>query len=115
MGLVVNVSLLVVLVEPLGLSGAGIALGAASLAMMAVLGVLTRRSFAVPFELRRLAHAVVVLAGVAVGGDLVLPEDGVVGFVTRALALAAIPVVLALTRFALPEESGWIRARLARR
>jgi O-antigen/teichoic acid export membrane protein len=101
-GLVVNVILLVLLVDPLGLSGAGIALGASYLAMMAVLGVLTRRSFAVPFELRRLAHAVVVLAGVAV-------------FVTRALALAAIPVALAVTRFALPEESGWIRARLARR
>jgi O-antigen/teichoic acid export membrane protein len=114
-GLVVNTVLLVLLVDPLGIAGAGIALGAAYLAMMVVLGVLTRRAFAVPFEGRRLVHAVVVLAGVAVAGDLLLPEAGVVGFVTRALALAAIPALLLVSRFAYPEETAFVREQLRRR
>ena len=114
-GLVVNTVLLVLLVDPLGIAGAGIALGAAYLAMMAVLGVLTRRAFAVPFEVRRLVHAIVVLAGVAVAGDLLLPEAGVVGFLTRALALAAIPALLLVSRFAYPEETAFVREQVRRR
>jgi O-antigen/teichoic acid export membrane protein len=114
-GLVVNTVLLVLLVDPLGITGAGIALGAAYLAMMAVLGVLTRRAFAVPFEVRRLVHAIVVLAGVAVAGDLLLPEAGVVGFLTRALALAAIPALLLVSRFAYPEETAFVREQVRRR
>jgi O-antigen/teichoic acid export membrane protein len=109
-GLVVNTVLLVLLVDPLGITGAGIALGAAYLAMMAVLGVLTRRAFAVPFEVRRLVHAIVVLAGVAVLGDLLLPEAGVVGFVTRALALAADPGAAAGQPLRVPGGDG-VRAR----
>ena len=114
-GLVVNTVLLVLLVDPLGITGAGIALGAAYLAMMAVLGVLTRRAFAVPFEVRRLVHAIVVLAGVAVAGDLLLPEAGVVGFLTRALALAAVPALLLVSRFAYPEETAFVREQVRRR
>jgi O-antigen/teichoic acid export membrane protein len=114
-GLVVNVVLLVALTEPLGITGAGIALGAAYLAMTAVLGLLTRRAFAVPFEVGRLAHAVAVLAGVAVLGDLLLPEDGVAGFLLRSLALAAIPALLLATRFLRPEELAWARRGLRRR
>jgi hypothetical protein len=83
--------------------------------MMAVLGVLTRRAFAVPFEVRRLVHAIVVLAGVAVAGDLLLPEAGVVGFLTRALALAAIPALLLVSRFAYPEETAFVREQVRRR
>src|SRR3712207_856089 len=83
-GLVLNVVLLVLLVDPLGIAGAGIALGAAYVAMMVVLGALTRRSFRVPFEVGRLAHALVVLAGIAVAGELLLPDDGVDGLVFRA-------------------------------
>jgi O-antigen/teichoic acid export membrane protein len=98
-GLAVNVVLIVVLVDPLGIAGAGIALGGSYVAMLAVLAVLTRRSFAVPFELSRLFHAVVVIAAITVAGELLLPTDGVDGFVLRSLALAAIPLLLWLTRF----------------
>src|SRR3712207_3923238 len=109
-GLVINVVLLVLLVDPLGIAGAGIALGASYVAMMVVLGLLTRRSFHVPFEWRRLAHAVVVLAGITVAGELLLPTDGVAGFVSRALALGIIPVVLAISSFATPQERAMLRA-----
>jgi O-antigen/teichoic acid export membrane protein len=109
-GLVVNVVLLVLLVDPLGIAGAGIALGASYVVMMIVLGVLTRRSFRVPFETGRLVHAVLVVAGITIAGELVLPESGVGGVVLRALALGTIPVVLALTRFARPDERATLSA-----
>jgi O-antigen/teichoic acid export membrane protein len=113
-GLAVNVVLLVVLVEPLGIAGAGIALGGAYLAMLVVLALLTRRAFPVPFEVGRLAHAVALLAGVAVAGELLLPDAGAAGFVTRTLAWLAIPALLLLTRFPRPEERAGARRVLAR-
>ena len=61
-GLVVNVVLLVTLVGPLGIAGAGIALCGAYVVIVAVLHLLTRRLFVVPFEWARLAAAVAVLA-----------------------------------------------------
>jgi hypothetical protein len=38
---------------------------------------------------------VTIVAAVSVGGELLLPTHGLGGFVLRALALAAIPVLLA--------------------
>jgi O-antigen/teichoic acid export membrane protein len=113
-GLAVNVVLLVTLVDPLGIAGAGIALGASYLAMLVVLWALTRRAFHVPFELARIAHAVVVIAGVTVAGELLLPDAGVVGFLTRALALAAIPLLLWVTRFPTAAEKRFARDRARR-
>ena len=109
-GLVINVGLLVVLVEPLGIAGAGIALGASYVAMMIVLGLLTRRSFHVPFEWARLAHAIAVLAGIAVAGELLLPDEGLLGFACRTIVLGTIPLALALTSFARPDERAMLRA-----
>ena len=103
-GVVVNVVVLVTLVDPLGIAGAGVALVAAYAVMLVVAHVLTRRLFAVAFEWRRLAHAAGLIAAVAVPGELALPTEGIAGFVTRALALAAIPVALLATRFARPAE-----------
>jgi len=114
-GLAVNVLLLVLLVGPLGIAGAGIALAAAYAVMVAVLALLTRRAFPVPFEGRRLAHAVVLLAGVAVAAELALPTEGAVGFALRALALLALPAVLAVTGFLRPGERAWLRRRVRRR
>ena len=108
-GLAVNVAALVVLVEPLGIAGAGIALCAAHLAMLLVAHLLTRRLFAVPFERGRLALLVGVIAGVAVAGELLLPESGALGFGLRALALAAIPLVLLAAGFLAPEEAARLR------
>lgn len=109
-GVIVNVVVLVVLVEPLGIAGAGIALVAAYAVMLVVLHLLTRRLFAVPFDWRRLAHAVALLAGVAVAGELLLPTSGADGFVLRALALAALPVLFVATRFAQPAELAGLRS-----
>ena len=114
-GVVVNVVVLVALVEPLGIAGAGIALVAAYAVMLVVLHLLTRRLFAVPFEWGRLTHAVAVLAGIAVAGELLLPTGGVDGFVLRTLALAAIPLVLLATGFMRPDERAGVRGLATRR
>jgi O-antigen/teichoic acid export membrane protein len=94
-GLAVNVAGLALLVGPLGPSGAGIALCAAYLAMLVAVHLLTRRLFVVPFDWPRLARIVAVIGGVSVTGELVLPTHGVIGFLTRAAALAVIPLLLA--------------------
>ncbi len=108
-GVVVNVLVLVTLVGPLGIEGAGIALVAAYAVMLVVLHLLTRRLFSVPFEWGRIAHATALLAGVAVTGELLLPTSGAGGLVSRALALAALPVLLLATRFMRPEERAGLR------
>jgi O-antigen/teichoic acid export membrane protein len=116
-GLAVNVVLLLVLVDPLGIAGAGVALCGAYLVMLAVMYGLTRRLFPVPFEWARLAHLVVVIGGVSVAGELLLPTAGAGGLLSRVAALAAIPSLLVATGFLRPEERRRLRglAEAARR
>jgi O-antigen/teichoic acid export membrane protein len=98
-GLVVNVLLLILLVPRYGIAGGGIALCGAYVAMLAVMHMLIRRAFPVSFEWRRLAQLAIVIGGLAVAGDLLLPTSGFGGFVTRALVFVAIGPVLWLTGF----------------
>jgi O-antigen/teichoic acid export membrane protein len=109
-GLATNVVLLVLLLPRLGLAGAGIALCGAYVVMLGAMHFLTRRLFSVAFEWRRLAQIVLVLGGIAVLGDLLLPTHGLGGFVLRAIAWLAIPSVLVLTRFLHDEEITRLRA-----
>jgi O-antigen/teichoic acid export membrane protein len=113
-GLIANVVLIVVLVPPLGIAGAGVALCGAYVVMLLVMHALTRRVFKVGFEWRRLLQLIVVIGGVAVAGDLLLPTRGAIGLLARAAALLAIPAVLYLTRFAHPQELGQVRVLLRR-
>jgi hypothetical protein len=66
--------------------------------------------FAVQFEWRRLIQLCVVMGGIAVAGDLLLPTHGFAGFITRAAAFAAIPAVLLATGFAHPQELSRLRS-----
>jgi O-antigen/teichoic acid export membrane protein len=99
-GLAANVILLVTLVPPLGIAGAGVALCGAYAVMITVMHLLTRRAFSVDFEWRRLAQLSVVMGGISVAGDLLLPTHGAAGFFSRAAAFAVIPVALWGTGFA---------------
>ena len=72
--------------------------------MLVVMWALIRNLFPVAFEWGRLACFVAVAGGIATAGELLLPTDGVAGFVTRALAFAAIPPALYLARFFRPGE-----------
>jgi O-antigen/teichoic acid export membrane protein len=113
-GLIANVVLLVVLVPPLGIAGAGVALCGAYAVMLAVMHMLTRRAFAVAFEWSRLARLVVVVGGLAAVGDLVLPTRGVGGLISRGALLVAIAPALLATGFAHPQELDQVRRLIAR-
>jgi O-antigen/teichoic acid export membrane protein len=113
-GLIANVVLLLTLVPPLGIAGAGVALCGAYIVMLCVMHLLTRRAFAVAFEWRRLAHLAVVAGGLSVAGDLLLPPHGALGFLTRAAALLAIPGVLLATGFVHEQELAGLRGAIAR-
>ncbi|HEY7891652.1 MAG TPA: lipopolysaccharide biosynthesis protein [Solirubrobacteraceae bacterium] len=108
MGLVANVVLLLVLVPNgglgLGIAGAGIALCGAYLVMLAAMYTLTRSLFSVGFEWRRLGLLCSILAGVAAGGELLLPAAGVMGLVLRVAWLALVPALLLATRFFTAKE-----------
>ncbi len=113
-GLVANVVLLLALVPPLGIAGAGIALCGAYAVMLVVMHLLTRNVFTVAFEWRRLLQLTIVMGAVAVGGDLLLPTHGAAGFLSRAAAFAAIPALLWATGFAHPRELGQLRGLVMR-
>lgn len=113
-GLVVNVVLLVTLVGPLGIAGAGIALCGAYLVMLAVLHRLVRGLFHVPFEWSRLAAAAAVLGALAGAGDTLLPDAGAGALAARAALLAAAPAALVLAGAVRVDEVRAV-ARLARR
>ena len=113
-GLVANVILLLVLVPGLGIAGAGVALCGAYVVMILVMHLLTRRAFAAAFEWRRLVQLAVVLAGMAVAGELLLPTHGAVGFLTRAAVLAAMPLVLLGTGFVHRQELDQARTLINR-
>jgi O-antigen/teichoic acid export membrane protein len=119
-GLIANVVLLIVLVPSFGLAGAGIALCGAYLAMLGVMHLLIRRAFAASFEWRRLAQLVVVMGGLTVAGELLLPTHGAVGCITRLGVFAGIPVALLASGFAHREELQrarslvrWARAKVS--
>ncbi len=115
-GLAANVLLLVLLVPAsgagLGISGAGIALCGAYVVMLVVFHLLTRNLFRVDFDWRRLALLAVILAGVSVSGELLLPTAGLVGLLARIAWLAFVPALLAVTRFFPPHELEQVRAMI---
>ena len=61
---------------PLGIAGAVIALCVANVVTLAVLHLLTRGLFHVPFEWGRLGRATLVLGVAALVGELLLPTEG---------------------------------------
>jgi O-antigen/teichoic acid export membrane protein len=116
-GLAVNVALLVLLVPHsgagLGIAGAGIALCGAYLAMLLVMYLLTRSLFRVGFEWLRLAQLTAILLGVALSGELLLPDHGLAGLALRIAWLALVPAALLLTRFFHPHERAQVTALVA--
>src|SRR5450755_1634474 len=113
-GLAANVVLLLVLVPPLGIAGAGIALCGAYVVMLLIMHLLTRRAFRVGFEWRRLAQLGLVVGGLSVAGDLLLPTHGALGLLSRAAVLVAIPAALYLSGFAHAAEVGQLRTMAGR-
>jgi O-antigen/teichoic acid export membrane protein len=106
--LVANVALNLILVPPLGIVGAGIALVASYLVVVALMYVFTQRLFPVPYEWSRLARVVIVSAALVGFGELLLPTDGIAGLLERIVLWLAYPAALLLGGFFTGEERGWL-------
>jgi O-antigen/teichoic acid export membrane protein len=113
-GLAANVILLLLLVKPLGIAGAGLALAGAYVVMLTAMRLLTRGLFHVPFEWDRVAHLALVLGGGAAAGELLLPTLGAAGLLSRLAVAAALPLLLAATGFFKPRERELMRTLVAR-
>jgi len=109
--LVVNVALNLALVPPLGIVGAGIALVASYLVVLALMYGFTQRLFPVPYEWGRLARVVLVSAVLVGAGELLMPTSGFAGLLGRGALCAAYPLVLLASGFFTPGERRWL-ARL---
>jgi len=111
--LAANVALNLILVPSLGIVGAGLALVASYVVVLALMYGFTQRLFPVPYQWGRLLR-VVLTAAVLVGlGELLLPTAGLGGLLGRAVLLAAYPLALFASGFFTPEERTWL-ARLRR-
>ncbi|MBW8060026.1 MAG: oligosaccharide flippase family protein [Solirubrobacterales bacterium] len=106
--LIANVALNLALVPPLGIVGAGIALVASYLVVVALMYGFTQRLFPVPYEWGRLARVVLVSAALVGLGELLLPTAGLDGLLARAALWLAYPVVLLGSGFFTPAERGWL-------
>ncbi len=109
--LAANVALNLILVPPLGIVGAGLALVASYLIVLALMYGFTQRLFPVPYEWGRLARVVLTSSVLVGAGELLLPTAGAGGLVGRCALLAAYPFALLATGFFTPAERAWL-ARL---
>ncbi len=109
--LAANIALNLALVPPLGIVGAGIALVASYLVVLALMYGFTQRLFPVPYEWARLARVVAVAAGIVVLGELLLPTEGFPGLLARTALWLAYPLALLATGFFTAGERRWL-ARL---
>jgi O-antigen/teichoic acid export membrane protein len=109
--LIANVALNLLLVPSLGIVGAGLALVASYVVVVALMYVFTQRLFPVPYQWGRLARVLLVSAAVVGLGELLLPTEGFVGLAARIAFWLAYPAVLLFSGFFTSEERGWL-ARL---
>jgi O-antigen/teichoic acid export membrane protein len=106
--LVANVVLNLLLVPPLGIVGAGLALVASYIVVLGLMYAFTQRLFPVSYEwgrLLRVVAAVTVIVGLA---ELLVPTSGALGLLFRAALFAAYPLVLLAGGFFTPGERRWL-------
>ncbi|MBN9624180.1 MAG: polysaccharide biosynthesis C-terminal domain-containing protein, partial [Actinobacteria bacterium] len=109
--LVANIALNLLLVPPLGIVGAGLALVASYLVVIALMYGFTQRLFPVPYEWARLARILFAAAALVGAGELVMPASGFGGLVGRLAVALLYPPLLFVLGFFTAEERGWL-ARL---
>jgi O-antigen/teichoic acid export membrane protein len=106
--LLANVALNIVLVPPLGIVGAGLALVASYLVVVGLMYVFTQRLFPVPYQWSRLARVVLTSAALVLVGEFLLPTSGAAGLVLRIALWCLYPALLLLSGFFTDEERGWL-------
>ena len=95
----VNVALNLLLVPSMGIVGAGLALVASYVVVVATMYGFTQRLFPVPYEWGRLA-AIVAVSAVLVGiGEVALPTEGAGGLAARLALWAVYPLALLASGF----------------
>ncbi len=109
--LAANVVLNLLLVPPLGIVGAGLALVASYVVVLALMYVFTQRLFPVPYQWGRLARVVATAAALVATGELLMPTSGAAGLLGRIVLFAAYPLALFASGFFTPGERVWL-ARL---
>jgi O-antigen/teichoic acid export membrane protein len=109
--LAANVILNLILVPPLGIVGAGLALVASYVVVLALMYVFTQRLFPVPYQWGRLARVVLTAAVLVGAGELLTPTSGLAGLLGRTALFAAYPLALFASGFFTPGERVWL-ARL---
>ncbi len=97
--LAANVALNLILVPPLGIVGAGLALVASYLVVLTLMYSFTQRLFPVPYEWGRLAKVVFVSVALVGIGELLLPTDGFAGLILRVVLWLVYPLALLATGF----------------
>jgi O-antigen/teichoic acid export membrane protein len=108
--LAANIALNLLLVPPLGIVGAGLALVASYMVVLALMYGFTQRFFPVPYQWGRLARVVLTSAALVAAGELLLPGSGAAGLAGRLALFATYPLALFASGFFTPGE----RACLAR-
>jgi O-antigen/teichoic acid export membrane protein len=106
-----NVALNLVLVPAWGIVGAGVALVASYLVVVALMYGFTQRLFPVPYQWGRLARVVLASAVLVALAELFVPTAGLAGFLARAALLAVYPLALLASGFFTRGERAWL-ARL---
>ncbi len=109
--LVANVVLNLILVPPLGIVGAALALVASYVVVLALMYGFTQRLFPVPYQWGRLGRVVLTSAVLVGAGELLMPTAGFAGLLGRAACFAAYPLALFASGFFTPGERAWL-ARL---
>ena len=112
-GTVANVALNLILIPPLGIVGAAIALVGSYVIVVAAMYALTRKVFPVPYEWGRLALLVLATAALIAAGDLLLPERGIEAWLTRGAAWLALPAILWASGFLTAAERAALRGMLS--
>jgi O-antigen/teichoic acid export membrane protein len=109
--LAANIALNLLLVPPFGIVGAGIALVASYLVVLAMMYGFTQRLFPVPYEWARLVRVVLDATALVVAGELLLPTSGAAGLLGRTVLWLSYPLALLATGFFTSGERRWL-ARL---
>jgi O-antigen/teichoic acid export membrane protein len=106
--LLANVALNLLLVPSMGIVGAGLALVASYVVVVALMYVFTQRLFPVPYEWSRLAKVVLVSAVLVAVGELALPTDGFAGLLGRCAIWGLFPIALLGSGFFSADERRWL-------